>query len=197
MTRTLLLLTLLILSLLASGCVRSPPPAGEDRWVIPQDKYVFIDHHVSLNGEAANGSCGGGMMIDFPTYGFSRETKELSGMSVRELAVNGSLKVVYGDGMSLGGALGGGAATWLTPVYALPFEKDSVIIRSVAPDGLAIITAGNETIALPAGETRTNVTVTIDTRVFPPGTTPCTVKVTRTETFYNSGIIDKTLILRE
>jgi hypothetical protein len=191
------LLSLICLALLTTGCVKYAPFADADRWVIPSDKYVFIDHHVSLNGEPMSGSCGGGMMIDFPMYSFSHETKELSGMSARDLEVNESLKIVFGDGVSLGGALGGGASTYLTPVYAVPFEKSGVIIRGVTPDGLAVMAAANETIVLPAGETWTNVKIKTDTRGFPGSDGPCTVRITRTETLYNAGTVDKSLIRKD
>jgi hypothetical protein len=181
------------------GDTRSPPgvtyPVKEDPWTIPTDKFVFIDHHVSLNGEAINGSCGGGMMIDFPMYSFNRETGELGGMSARDLTVNESLQIVYGDGMSLGGALGGGASTYLTPVYALPFEKSGIIITSVTPEGLAILKKGNETIRLPAHETWTNVSVITETRTFPGSDGPCTMKTVRTETIFNAGVLLKSGIL--
>ncbi len=187
---------LICIALLLSGCVKYAPLADEDRWVIPAGKYVFIDHHVSRDGEVVEGDCGGGMMIDFPMYSFNRETKELSGMSTQEVVVNDSLKVVYGDGISLGGALGGGAATGLTPLYALPYENGGVVIRGVSPDGLAILAAANETIALPAGETWTNVTVMTGPGEM-PGSSACKIRITRTETIYNGGIVDKSLIRKD
>lgn len=208
-TRSLHLIAILIVCvLLAAGCTENPgagsrpdtpgkitpvPTANADPWVIPSDKYVFIDRHVSRNGEATNGTCGGGMMIDFPMYSFDKESGELSGMSARELVVNESLKIVYGDGVSLGGALGSGASTYLTPVYAVPFGKGMVMIHSVTPDGLVTLSSGNETVVLPAGETWTNTT-TITTRDFLGGDGTCTVTITTRETIYNAGILKKSKI---
>jgi hypothetical protein len=165
-------------------------------WVIPPDKYVFIDRHVSSDGEAVNGTCGGGMMIDFPLYSFDRETRELSGMGTSEIEVNDSLKIVYGDGVSIGGALGGGASTYLTPVYTLPFSKGEVRITGVNPDGLVTLVAGNETIVLPANETWSRVTITTDTREFPGSEGACMVTVTTKKTIYNAGILGKDRIRR-
>lgn len=205
---THLIAILIVCVLLAAGCTGNPdagsrpdtpgkttpvPPVNANSWAIPSDKYVFIDRHVSRNGEATNGTCGGGMMIDFPMYSFSKETGELSGMSARDLVVNKSLKIVLGDGVSLGGALGGGASTYLTPVYALPFEKGRVLITGVRTDGLAILASGNETIALPAGEAWTNTT-TVTTRDFPGGDGTCQVTITTKETIYNAGILEKSKI---
>ena len=183
------LLILLAGLVLTAACTTTPGPKA-DPWVIPSDKYVFIDHHVSRSGEATSGTCGGGMMIDFPMYSFNRETGELSGMSARELVVNESLKIVYGDGVSLGGSLGGGASTYLTPAYALPFEKGRVLITGVRSDGLAILANGNETIVLPAGETWTNTTTSI-TRDFSGGGGTCMVTITTKEMIYNAGILEK------
>lgn len=197
MTRLSVLLVVLSLVLLSAGCVKYAPLADEDRWTIPPSQYVFIDRHVSQSGEVINGSCTGGLMIDFPTYSFNRDTKELSGISTHSLEVNNTLKIIYGDGMSLGGDLGGGAATGLIPVYALPFEEGSVIIRGVSPDGLAILAAGNETIALPAGETWTNTSVTTGSDPFAGSDSTCTIRITRTETIYNAGIVDKSLIRKD
>lgn len=173
-------------------------PAVEETgaWEIPADRYVFIDHHVSRSGDVVSGTCSGGMMIDFPMYSFNRETQELSGMSTRDLVINDSLKVVYGDGISLGGALGGGAATGLTAVYDLPLVKNGVTIRSIAPGGLASLAAANATFSLPPGETWTNVTV-IETNDFPGGDGTCRVRITRTETIYNGGVVEKSRIVQE
>jgi hypothetical protein len=193
---TLVLLLLIGAILLTSGCIKYHPYSDEDRWVIPADKYVFIDRHVSTSGEAINGTCGGGMMIDFPMYSFNKASGELSGMSARELVVNDSLKIVYGDGVSIGGVLGGGASTYLTPVYTLPFEKGEVIITGVNPDGLAVLASGNETMILSAGDTWTNVTTRV-TSDFPGNDGACFVKITTKKTIYNAGIVEKSGIERE
>jgi hypothetical protein len=186
---------LICLALVTSACV-THPPADDSPWTIPSDKYVFIDHHVSRNGEVLNGTCGGGMMIDFPMYSFNRESGELSGMSARELEVNGSLKIVYGDGVSIGGVLGGGASTYLTPVYALPFTKGEVRITGVTQEGLVTLVSGNERISLTPGATWTNVTVT-ETRDLPGGDRSCMARVTTIRTMYHGGILEKSRILRD
>lgn len=205
-----LIAILIVCILLAAGCTGNPdagshpeldtpgrttpvPPVTATPWAIPSDKYVFIDRHVSRSGEAVSGTCGGGMMIDFPMYSFNRETGELGGMSAREFEVNDSLKIVLGDGVSLGGALGGGASTYLTPVYALPFEKGRVRITGVSSDGLAVMASGNETITLPAGETWTTTT-SVTTREFTGGDGTCAVTITTKETIYNAGILAKSKI---
>lgn len=182
--------------LLTAGCANTPV-IKPDPWNIPSDHYVFIDHHVSRNGEVIGGTCDGGMMIDFPMYSFNRETGELTGMSARDLTVNESLKIVYGDGVSIGGAVGSGVSTYLTPGYMLPFEKGEIIITGVAPDGRAFMVNGNSTITLPAGETWTNVTVSIESTEFSGSGNTCTVKTVRTETIYNAGIMEKSRIRKE
>lgn len=184
------LLILTFTSLLTTGCVNTPV-AKTDPWVIPADKFVFIDRHVSRSGETVDGTCGPGMMIDFPMYSFSKETGELSGMSTRDLTINESLKIVYGDGMSIGGDLGGGASTYLTGIHALPFTKGNIIITGVSPEGVVRMVAGNETIALPAGETWTKTTIKTETREELGSTGACTMKIVTKETIFNGGILEK------
>lgn len=204
-------LLLLCLALLAAACVTAPPgengsgnlppasavtTATAESRVLSPGTYVFLDHHVSRNGEVTSGTCGGGMMIDFPTYTFSRETKELSGMSARQIGVNDSLQLVYGDGMSLGGAAGGGVSTWLTPVYAVPFAQGDVVITGIAPGGTVALSVAGQGMALPPGGSWKNVTVTDGPDDLPGTGGNCRVRITRTETLYNSGILDTSLIER-
>jgi len=90
----------------------SPTMVPDHGWELPADKYVFIDHHVHVEGVCVEGECDPGPMIDFPTYTFAEETGTLNSWFLVE--VNDALKVVYGNGMSLGGATCCGAGTQLT-----------------------------------------------------------------------------------
>jgi hypothetical protein len=73
------------------------------------------------NTEATAAWWGMGLMIDFPTYYFDQKNKTLKGYM--GFGVNDSPLVVYGDGSSLGGAMGGGAATMLGVAYAPPIPR--------------------------------------------------------------------------
>ena len=53
---------------------------------------------------------------------------------------------------------------------------------------------GNETIALPAGETWMRISEKTETREFPGSGGTCTVKFVTKETFYNAGILEKSRI---
>jgi len=120
--------------------------APQHGWELPADKYVFIDHHVHIEGVCIEGECQPGPMIDFPTYTFSAETGTLNSWLTVE--VNDALKVVYGNGMSLGGVAGGGAGTQLTEVYTLPAEIEGLRIVQIDRDGTALLEYKGELLAL-------------------------------------------------
>jgi hypothetical protein len=176
--------------ILLAGCT-TPQGQKTDPWPVPADRYVFIDHHLFRTGEAVGEPCGSGLMIDFPMYSFDRSTGELRGAGTEEVAVNDSLKLVYGSGVSLGGALGGGTSTYLTGVYALPFTKGEVTVVQVTEDGTATLVNGNGTITLAPGGTWTNESVVTETREFPGSSGICTIRITTKETIFNAGILGK------
>lgn len=91
---------------------------------LPQDEFLFIDTHIHTEGI---GEVNGGMMIDFPTYGYSPEDKTLTTLTK---IPNYSLdtKVIIGSGRSLSGTAGGGAATGLTAYDT--FDNDTFSINS-------------------------------------------------------------------
>jgi hypothetical protein len=130
----------------ASLCIDS---GSKEELVLPADRCVFVDHHVHVDGVLLEGESRG-LMIDFPTYSFDPEGRKLTGLINFE--VNDSLLAVYGDGTSLSGAMGGGAATMLHGAYALPYSWYGLTISSVKADGTVTIEYKNETILLSPGE---------------------------------------------
>jgi len=159
----------------------------EHGWELPVDKYVFIDHHVHVEGVCIEGECDPAPMIDFPTYNFSAETGTLNSQFLVE--VNDALKVVYGNGMSLGGAAGGGAGTMLTEVYTLPVEIEGLRIVQVDRDGTVYLEYGSELLVLAPGQTWTSTTEEV--REQGAGK----ANLTTNDQFVNYGILDKAKIV--
>lgn len=167
-------------SLLALSCVNQ-----QDEWPISPDKYVFIDHHVHTHGESIEGECPT-LYIDFPTYSFSEVEKTLSVRT--DFKVDSSVKIIYGDGVSLSGDGGAGAATGLKAVYELPFEQRGLEIVNVEPDGTAHLKYNGLSIILKSGEKWVNTTTKIDTQ------NSCKRNLTITDRIVNYGILDKSKI---
>jgi hypothetical protein len=167
-----------------------PSPATitpQHGWELPANEVVFIDHEVMVEGECVEGDCQPGPMIDFPTHGFDPDTRSVH--SRLPLEVNDDLKVLYGDGTSLRGVAGGGAATRLIAVLAVPAEMEGVRIVQVDRDGTVTLEVGGEVLVLAPDEMWTNTTEEV--REQGAGR----ARLITTEQIYNYGIVDKANIL--
>lgn len=164
--------------------------SASDTPALPPDKCIFIDHHVHSDGVIIEGQ-GSGLMIDFPTYSFDKEQQRLNGMV--NFDVNDSLQVVYGDGQSLSGAMGGGAATMLYGVYALPYEQRGLMIKSVNSSGAVTMRYRNETIILEPGEEWEKVTSDIITTNYG---NVSRINETSTDRIINYGLINKNDVVK-
>jgi len=167
-----------------------PPPATitpQHGWELPANQVVFIDHQVRIEGECVEGDCQPGPMIDFPTHGFDPDSRSVH--SRLPLEVNDDLKVLYGDGTSLRGVAGGGAATRLITVLAVPAEVEGVRIVQVSRDGTVILEMRGQVLVLAPDETWTNTTEEV--REQGAGR----ARLTTTEQIHNYGIVDKANIL--
>jgi hypothetical protein len=167
-----------------SLCIESGSKA---EGVLPADQCVFVDHHVHVDGVLLEGTSRG-LMIDFPTYSFNPEDRKLKGLV--NFALNDSLLVVYGDGSSLGGAMGGGAATMLNGAYALPYTQSGLTISSVKENGAVTIEYENGTILLSPGENWTLTTSEIRTVESYDGN-QSRINVTTTDRLVNYGLLNK------
>ena len=161
--------------------------APQHAWELPAGQVLFIDRHVHVDGTCVEGECLPGPMIDFPTYSFDPETGTLDSRLVLE--VSDDLKVLYGNGMSLGGIAGGGAATGLTGVYTVPAEIEGLSIVQVDRDGTAYLEHGGALLVLAPAETWTNTTEEVREQ----GTGKA--RLITTDTIVNYGILDKDNIL--
>jgi hypothetical protein len=109
--------------MIVTGCGKN----DEENWIISSAKCVFVDHHINTDGQLIEGNYQGGLNIDFPTYIFEETSKKLSGQFNFE--INKSLKLIYGDGRSLSGVVGSGAATGLYGIYDFPYKKGNIEIK--------------------------------------------------------------------
>jgi hypothetical protein len=166
-----------------------PPPTmvPQHGWELPAEEYVFIDHHIHIEGTCIEGECQLGPMIDFPTYTFDFATDALQ--SWLPVEVDDALKVIYGDGTSLSGAAGGGAGTGLTEVYTIPAELEDLRIVQVDRDGTAYLEYKGELLVLASGQTWTNTTEEV--REQGAGK----ARLTTTDRLVNYGVLDKAKIL--
>ncbi len=162
----------------------------EEDWIISADKCVFVDHHVNTNGELIEGKYQGGLNIDFPTYSFDETSKILNGEC--DFEINKTLKIIYGDGRSLSGVVGEGAATGLSGIYDLPYIKGKFEIRQIESDGTVHIQYNDSLIVLKSNEEWINVTSEIDTQDFGEGIAKA--KIITTDKIVNYGIIEKSKI---
>jgi hypothetical protein len=159
---------------------------GEEQ-PLSADQCAFIDHHIHQDGMLLDGESIG-IAMDFPTYSFDRENRMLRGYMGFD--VNDSLLAVYGDGGSLGGAMGGGAATMLSGVYALPYSENGLTISSVTDNGTMTIEYNNETILLLPGENWTRITSEIRMVDNYRGNMS-RINVTTTDRIVNYGLLNK------
>jgi len=162
---------------------------GED-WIISSDKCVFVDHHVNTNGELIEGNYQGGLNIDFPTYSFDETSKILNGEF--DFEINKTLKIIYGDGRSLSGVVGEGAATGLFGIYDIPYAKGKFEIKEIEFDGTVHIQYNDSLIVLKSNEEWVNVTSEIDTQDF--GEVIVKANIITTDKIVNYGIIEKSKI---
>ncbi len=111
------------------------------------EKYLFIEIWFNSHGKVLEGEPRA-LMIDFPSYTFSREEKLLSGLLNFE--VNSSLLLVVGVGKSLSGDAGGGVTSSLEGIYYLPYEVLPGIVILKMDDGRVYLSVnGTEVLLTP------------------------------------------------
>lgn len=186
-------LTVVAISLMVC-CAPKSKPVEKVEWRIPEDKVVFIDHHIVTSGKVVSGDYSGAQ-IDMPTYSFDEKARALEGSM--DFAVDGDLKVIYGDGESLTGAAGEGAGTALTGIFELPYRGEGygtpgIEILGVDPDGTARIVYLTESITLKPGQKWSKSSSRIDTYEW--GHRKGKARLTSRDTIINHGILDKSRV---
>jgi len=185
---------MMVALLLAAGC-STVPGTQNTSFTLLQDKYVFVEHHTSISGELLSGdsgACGPERNLDFPSYSFEKKNGVLSLYGPSETPVNESVKMFYGDGVSLSGVAGYGALTWASPVYLLPHADGNVTLESISGDGTVLLRYNQERILLNPKESRENTTRLTRSLDY---NRSCIAEIITSESFYNAGILDKGTIV--
>ncbi|OPX62183.1 MULTISPECIES: hypothetical protein [unclassified Methanoregula] len=187
---------LLFAMAMAAGCAASPGLNNRTQ-VIPEDKYIFLEHHVNTNGVTVSGECSPLLMIDFPFYHFDRNKRILTVTVPKGEWVNDSLLMFYGSGESLSGVQGGGERSGAGPVYALPRSIGDMTLDSIMADGTVHFHYQDRQLSLKTGESWENITRVMETRNRPAYSKNCTAEIITTDAFYNAGLMDKkSIVLR-
>ena len=183
---TLIKLFMTVLSMLVfivSGC-------NQDDWEIKSDKCVFLEHHMSTDGELIEGNYIEGPGIDSPTFNFDSNNGTLSGVMFFD--INKSLKVIYGNGKSFGGVAGYGVSTSLLGIYELPYSLENFKIESVEENGTIHFLYKDSTIILKSNEEWADTTTYID--IQNNSGEVAKASLTNIDRFINYGIIEKAKI---
>lgn len=188
------LMIVMVAMLLAAGCSTSPAPHNTS-FAIPQDKYVFVEHHTRISGVLLSGDsglCGPERNLDFPSYSFEKKNGVLSLYGPSQTPVNESVTMFYGDGVSLSGVAGYGALTWASPVYSLPHDGGNITLESISGDGTVLLCYNQERISLNPKEGWVNTTRVTRNLSY---NRSCIAEIVTNESFYNAGILDKGTIV--
>lgn len=113
-----------------------------------REGYLFIEIWFTSHGEVLEGEPRS-LMVDFPTYTFSKDEGVLYGLLNFE--VNSSLLLVVGVGESLSGDAGGGVTSSLEGIYSLPREVlPGIVIVRMLDDGRVYLSVnGTEFVLVP------------------------------------------------
>lgn len=153
--------------------------------ILAPSKAVFLEHNMIANGTVINGSAPF-RTTNFPTYWFNENTRELNGNI--DFPINSSLKVIFGDILTLQGNFGSGTGNKLYGIYSLPVHAGPAILFQADPYGTVGLYVNNQTVYLRPGQSYTYLereTLREDNG---------TVKVVYNHMFTNHGIIDKNII---
>ena len=185
--RNVLIAAMLILLVGSAALFFTQKPGSQTQTItqLSPGKFVFVEHSIRIHGELIEGDYPR-KMIDFPTYRYDQKTGILRGLI--GFGVNESLKAVFGSGLGLSGAAGGGAATGLSGVYKLPYEEEGLKIVSIDSDGTVHIEYNNESIVLKIGEEWVKTTSETDVKEF--SGQKGKAKLTTTDRIMNYGILD-------
>jgi hypothetical protein len=186
----LVLMLVMVAVLLVAGCNTSP-----GFQIIPQDKYVFVDHMILPNRTTIAGECKRSPSFDGPTYSFEAEKGVLHAILPPSSRINKSLIIVYAirePRRQSNGLIYGGVGGWATLVYSLPYIASAdLTVNSVTNDGTVSLFYQNLTIVLKPKDRWINTTRVIQTRLPEYDSTICTEEIILTDSLYNAGFLDK------
>jgi hypothetical protein len=159
----------------------------EDSPVIGNKNFIFLEHWKNTRGELIEGDYTGGPTIDFPGYRFDKTTQILEGEA--DFKMSKSLIMILGQGASLSGVAGGGAASGLYGIYDLPFKDGNLMVEEIMADGTIRIQYKDSLITLRSKEewiekTEELVTQNNNGKI-------AKANFITTEKFINHGILEK------
>lgn len=166
----------------------SLPQQGSICYLIPTDKYIFIETWTTWDVEVLEGRWT--LHIDFPTYlyyGGKLEIRE----SDPQIATKPTFLTLWGDGISLRvvNDSGGGTASDIRGVYELPFRpKDNEYFQllRIEPDGTVVTRFHGKQLTLKQNESWHITTEPQIKQVFSG-----TIKESFTHTIRNFGLLSK------
>jgi len=142
------------------GCRSQTAVEPEPPYKVPAGQYIFVEHHVHVDGVTIEGDYYG-PMIDFPTYIFDSSNGILQGMI--NFTKADSLIGVYGDGESLSGAAGKGAGTVVSGIYSLPHQNNKFNLTRIDKGGIVTIKYNDSTHVLATRKEWISITSKLDT----------------------------------
>lgn len=190
-----------VVVMLAAACVSLE--SNNPVHVLPEGKYVFIEHNFSYNITKISGSCWHTQQDSLSTYSFDEKNGVLTLWDPLERykkeSVNNSLTFFYGRE----GIVGWLGYTVPMELYTYPVQfSNNVTIESISYNGTVALRARDVPIVLKPKERWENITRAIESRealpLDPPelGKLPdCIEEIVTTENIYNAGIFDKNMIL--
>lgn len=118
-----------------------------------KSEYVFFEKLTQIRGEVISGSYDSSLVIDFPTYTFYEETGELRG-NIQNFNIDEKLKIIFGGGLCLSGAAGGGCSSSLAGITELPATEDEITFTSLDEYGTVRLNYNTKQLQLVSGEIR-------------------------------------------
>lgn len=182
---SVLTVTILTIALIGPGNAMQASRYGTMPGSGNPQKVVFLEHSMIANGSVINGSVPF-RTVNFPSYWFNANTGQLNGEI--DFPINDSLKLIFGDTLTLTGNFGAGTGNKLYGAYSLPARADQAIIYTVDRTGNVILDANDRMLTLKPGDTYSYV----ENETLTEGNG--TVKVEYNHTYMNHGLINKSEI---
>jgi hypothetical protein len=148
---TIMISALLVIAMIGAGSAMQVRDSysGTMPGLYDRDKVVFLEHYMLANGTVTNGSVPF-RIVDFPSYWFNVNSRQLNGEM--DFPINDSLRLIFGDVLTLTGNFGEGTGNKLYGAYSLPAKADKAIIYSVDGAGDITINANDRLMILKPGD---------------------------------------------
>jgi len=147
----------------------------EDQPMWFDDQYVFLEQHKSVHSELIKGYCGH-MCVDFPTYVYYPETKELYGSimgdydpdtdKVTNNEITNKTMMLLGMGESHSGDASSGAGTGLVEIHNLPQVEYNLTVKSIDEDGTVHFTYKDSSMVLAPDKEWSKLIIEMDTTIY-------------------------------